>query len=74
MRRRAEALRAQWLEEKFADAEAPLREGFHALRESLNAIPLAVRPNTIGLAREWIERLYQGWGQPERAAALLQVP
>lgn len=61
-------------QKKFADAEEPLREGFRGLRESLNAIPLAVRPNTIGLAREWIERLYQGWGRPERAAGLLQAP
>lgn len=59
-------------QKKFAQAETLLTEGLRGLKDLESTIPLLSRPLTIDFAREWVARMYEGLGQPQRLAELFK--
>jgi eukaryotic-like serine/threonine-protein kinase len=66
---RAESLLGASLagEKKYAEAEAPLLEGYQGLlaRKDRIAVPDQYH---LQLAHQWVVQLYQEWGKPDKAA------
>lgn len=56
---------ALWREKKYA--EALLLEGYQGMDARKEKIAAPDRYH-LGRTREWIVRLYQSWGKPEKAA------
>lgn len=70
---RAESLLGASLagQEKYADAEPLLLEGYYAMLDRKEHIAAPDRYH-LERAREWIIQLYEKWGKPDKAAAFNQ--
>jgi len=70
---RAESLLGASLagQKKYAEAEPLLLEGYRGMLARKDRIAVPDRYH-LDRAREWIVRLYQAWGKPEKAAEWME--